>query len=410
MSLLLSAIRRAPARAAPSAMCGYLSFEESRFFMRPYEFRGMAEFLEWSRSGGRPAFIPTNPSRTYRECGWISWADWLGYEKEVKQSKASSVTRSKRHASANSVKTAFVDFVSQRRPEMEFRQLPKTLKASHLFRMRSLELSKEQATPDLWIPLQIRFKTPIGGDNKRGPIYLLRQTATEDTPVIVISPSGEVVIVPLGSGNQVYYFSPSDFRPPDIVFDYLDQWWRSASRKETEEDIVRELRGRGDRRGILSGSGMERLCREYLDPLHLSWKRSGDVTSPANVVIAGRHKVILRGVSSVNNKFYATVQGSVRGKPIAESDSFDFVLVMMDCGVNHADQGLALFLFPRSVLVEWNIVGSSSSPGKPAIYVYPPWKESKKSMTDVRKKEQAPFFVDNPDRFAQLLQRFGGAA
>eukprot|EP00959_Pyramimonas_sp_CCMP1952_P353664 7409639-Pyramimonas_sp.AAC.1 len=40
------------------------------------------EWQEWSASGERPHDIPSNPYATYRNEGWLSWADWLGYGKE----------------------------------------------------------------------------------------------------------------------------------------------------------------------------------------------------------------------------------------------------------------------------------------------------------------------------------------
>ena len=35
--------------------------------------------LEFAKSNQRPSDMPSVPSRTYKDKGWISWPDWLGY-------------------------------------------------------------------------------------------------------------------------------------------------------------------------------------------------------------------------------------------------------------------------------------------------------------------------------------------
>eukprot|EP00959_Pyramimonas_sp_CCMP1952_P338085 7080238-Pyramimonas_sp.AAC.1 len=56
--------------------------------------------MEWRASGECPHDIPSNPDRTYRDEGWLSWADWLGYGKgKPARSTNISVTISGRHLS-----------------------------------------------------------------------------------------------------------------------------------------------------------------------------------------------------------------------------------------------------------------------------------------------------------------------
>ncbi len=56
----------------------YLPFEEARAFVRSLGLKNQSEWQAWCRSGGRPDNIPANPSKTYKEEGWISLGNWLG--------------------------------------------------------------------------------------------------------------------------------------------------------------------------------------------------------------------------------------------------------------------------------------------------------------------------------------------
>jgi len=59
-----------------------LSFTVGRAYARKLELRNNKEWKEWSKSGQRPSNIPSNPQTTYRDDGWISMPDWLGYGSE----------------------------------------------------------------------------------------------------------------------------------------------------------------------------------------------------------------------------------------------------------------------------------------------------------------------------------------
>ena len=60
-----------------------MSFEKARAIVRRLKLRSYMEWQEWSKSGKRPANIPGNPNKVYRDAGWISTPDWLGYEARV---------------------------------------------------------------------------------------------------------------------------------------------------------------------------------------------------------------------------------------------------------------------------------------------------------------------------------------
>jgi hypothetical protein len=59
---------------------GALSFEAARTFVRTLKLGSMKEWQGYSKSGKRPPDIPGSPQQTYRDDGWISYPDWLGYE------------------------------------------------------------------------------------------------------------------------------------------------------------------------------------------------------------------------------------------------------------------------------------------------------------------------------------------
>ena len=35
------------------------------------------EWMAWSKSGARPANMPSNPHKVYRNDGWLGWKHWL---------------------------------------------------------------------------------------------------------------------------------------------------------------------------------------------------------------------------------------------------------------------------------------------------------------------------------------------
>lgn len=56
----------------------FLPFEEARAFAHTLSFTTQGDWFRWAKSDERPSNIPADPSRAYREKGWIGWPDWLG--------------------------------------------------------------------------------------------------------------------------------------------------------------------------------------------------------------------------------------------------------------------------------------------------------------------------------------------
>jgi hypothetical protein len=62
-----------------AAKRSFLPFKEARALVREVGLGSQKEWLEWCRDAPRPSNVPSNPQRTYKDKGWVSWADWLGY-------------------------------------------------------------------------------------------------------------------------------------------------------------------------------------------------------------------------------------------------------------------------------------------------------------------------------------------
>lgn len=69
------------------------SFEEARQFVHSLELQSQSDWVKFRRGqlpekGPFPEDIPTNPSRTYKRRGWLSWGDWLGTNSIAPKDKA----------------------------------------------------------------------------------------------------------------------------------------------------------------------------------------------------------------------------------------------------------------------------------------------------------------------------------
>lgn len=57
---------------------GFVSFEEAR---GEVILLGLSTQRGWNlycKENKKPKYIPSNPSKTYKGSGWISWGHWLG--------------------------------------------------------------------------------------------------------------------------------------------------------------------------------------------------------------------------------------------------------------------------------------------------------------------------------------------
>ena len=64
-----------------AAKRSFLPFEEARAIVRGEGLKNQVEWREW-RKERRPPNIPSLPEKTYAGKGWVSFPDWLGYDKD----------------------------------------------------------------------------------------------------------------------------------------------------------------------------------------------------------------------------------------------------------------------------------------------------------------------------------------
>lgn len=56
----------------------FLSFEDARLYVNNLKLKSQKEWNIYSKLH-RPINIPSNPSNIYKNIGWLSWGNWLGY-------------------------------------------------------------------------------------------------------------------------------------------------------------------------------------------------------------------------------------------------------------------------------------------------------------------------------------------
>jgi len=75
-------------------MGGWRSFEDARAFVRRLKLKSQGDWQSYCKNGKKPDDIPAKPARTYAGAGWMSWPDWLGYERRHKLRKKLALTKS----------------------------------------------------------------------------------------------------------------------------------------------------------------------------------------------------------------------------------------------------------------------------------------------------------------------------
>ncbi|MBC7390620.1 MAG: MepB family protein [Opitutaceae bacterium] len=91
--------------------------------------------------------------------------------------------------------------------------------------------------------------------------------------------------------------------------------------------------------------------------------------------------------------------------PFHISDELDFIIITSKDGEN-----LGQFLFPKSVLVEKEIISTNTKEGKRGIRVYPPWDVVTNNQAKKTQAWQIKYFIDLKDdldkKIALLTQLF----
>ena len=71
----------------------FLPFKKALLYARILKLKNQNEWKAWSKSGSRPANMPSNPHATYKRGGWQGWGHWLGTGAVVHKDKAVSAVQ-----------------------------------------------------------------------------------------------------------------------------------------------------------------------------------------------------------------------------------------------------------------------------------------------------------------------------
>eukprot|EP00947_MAST-08B_sp_MAST-8B-sp1_P005967 g5967.t1 len=55
-------------------------YKEATEFVRSLKLKSNNDWIAYCASGKRPIDIPSHPDKSYKNTGWVSWPDWMGYE------------------------------------------------------------------------------------------------------------------------------------------------------------------------------------------------------------------------------------------------------------------------------------------------------------------------------------------
>jgi hypothetical protein len=63
-------------------LIAFLTYDESKDHIHKLKLSSQADWTNWKKAGMRPKNIPSDPYKSYKNSGWISWPDFLGYDKK----------------------------------------------------------------------------------------------------------------------------------------------------------------------------------------------------------------------------------------------------------------------------------------------------------------------------------------
>ena len=410
MAFFLSSSRilRSCTAGKRSNASSFLKLGAAKEHIQKLGLRSRSEFFEWCRAGERPAFIPANPSNAYRDIGWVSYSDFFGNDRRSRTISDPKGERVDRHIRAEAKKDEVVDALMQLRPDIEVRKLAMCGNTSHWFRIRPDEgaIKNPPVIDAIWVPIQIRC---VSRGEGRARLYV-KHTANPETGVIIVSEHGVLAGLRRDLPDG---FRPSDFHDVQTVIAMLDLWWVSRDRSMSE-DCTRGMRVHAQKEKLIS-STVPCLKHAYFDRLGLPMQIPLDRGSHANIILGtpGAHRILVRNASCEGKRdaqgyWYVSFVGESVFR--SESDRIDFLIVCFPgADVAESDAGFpTIFMFPWNWLVRNGLIRAGSR--RRAMYLHPPWKKETRKISAVRKAEQAPFFVDSVERFAEILKEYGGTA
>ena len=390
-----------------SSRANFLPYEAARDYIQSLGFRSTISYRDWARGGSRPPFIPSNPDSFYKNDGWISYQQWLGYERQPSRRSLlfrPSPKKCQDLLRAKEVRSEFVDFIRRERSDIDVVELRSGLPASHLFRIGNPSV-------DQWLPLQIRYAGPNVRVDQQ---YIIKHSADPDTGVIVVAHTTGNVHSDL-QRNMKTCVREREFRPRTTVFGYLESWWAFGSRLPQTEmaEYLLERRVSGMHTVDVMFRSLNRLKEEYFDPMGLTVQVTLHLPGYVCAIVDGKYRLIVRTPTIEGPQFRVNLHRSA-GRTISSSeDAFDFLVCIFPESLVPVDtaQPSPLFVFPKATLQEWEVLQSGDCPGKSNLYVDPPFRRLSRlfKRTVSRKKEQAPFYVTSREEMEAMLRSADGA-
>ena len=58
----------------------FLTFKAARKYVQLLKFTSQKDWYDYCKSGKKPRNIPSNPDKAYKDLGWVSYPDWVGFD------------------------------------------------------------------------------------------------------------------------------------------------------------------------------------------------------------------------------------------------------------------------------------------------------------------------------------------
>jgi len=88
-------------------------------------------------------------------------------------------------------------------------------------------------------------------------------------------------------------------------------------------------------------------------------------------------------------------------EPYNEMDKFDFYVIMTE-----QQEKIGLFIFPKNILVEKNILTTNQKEGKRGFRIYPIWTKTENKQAERTQNWQINYFVDLTDNDQKNIEKF----
>ena len=385
----------------------FLPFEPAREYVQEQRFSTVNDFRYWSRTGQRPAFIPSNPQKYYANDGWTSYPDFFGTtaSESLQCSPAVPTKKQLDRLRGAEARTDFIRYAQDQLPNIEFRPLREGLSANMFFRV--IEKEHRADIPDLWMPLQLRFSCPHVTGTK---YHYLMYSSGDDGPVIVIDDKNQAVGGLRGELKTCIFVSK--FLPRAQILSLFQMWWDGSCKKDSESGWLKTLYSRRKLHEKLQDT-IDVFRRDYVQPLAWTSQDVRDPCSPTNLVVADGVRLMIRSITPGAVQRHLTLHCNSRRPSAFLWSDFDFVVGVFaedDEFVGKAHGPRPIFVYPKEFLCdpEMGVFSTSEDSMRPIMCVYPPSRDLRRTteVSQRRAEQHAPFFCSSVDDFAAIINTY----